>query len=273
MVFTVGSVLRQSLLILGRNAAGFGIVAVVFTLPAIAYSQFLLGELAALAGEPAGASGPRILAIITVGSLALFLLQSVAAAILCYGTIRDLRGGPAGLWESLRGGLPAIFRVVGITLLLSLLIVLATFVAAIPGGVVVAAGMRTAGTILLGLAITIAFAMILTRYWIAIPVAVVEAAGVIASLKRSAAMTKGQRWRVFGLILVLYGLNFGVAWLTDSVTNTADLSVPGWPAVIVGLVVASFFLAWRSIAAAVAYHDLRIAREGRQGDEVARVFD
>jgi len=273
MVFTVGSVLRQSLLILGRNAAGFGIVAVVFTLPAIAYSQFLLGELAELGGDPSGASGARILAIIFVGSMTLFLLQAVAAAILCYGTIRDLRGGAAGLGESLRGGLPAIFRVMGITILLGLLIVLSSFVAAIPGGLAAAAGMGAAGAILSGLAAAIAFAMIFTRYWIAIPVAVVEAAGVIASLKRSAAMTKGQRWRVFGLILVLYGLNFGVAWLTDSVTNSADLSAPGWPAVILGLVVASFFLAWRSIAAAVAYHDLRIAREGHQGDEVARVFE
>ena len=273
MVFSVGSVLRQSLLIFGRNATGFGIVAVAFTVPAIAYSQFLLGELTELERDPSGASGAGILAIILLGSLALFLLQAVAAAILCFGTIRDLRGGAAGLWESLRGGLPAMFRVMGITILLSLLIVLSSFVAAIPGGLAAAAGMGTAGAILSGLGAATAFAVIFTRYWIAIPVAVVEATGVIASLKKSAAMTKGQRWRVFGLILVLLSLNFGAAWLVDSIASTANASAPGWPAIILGLAVASFFLAWRSIAAAVAYHDLRIAREGSQGDEVARVFE
>ena len=273
MVFSVGSVLRQALLILARNAAGFGTVAVVVTLPAAAYSQFLMDELAGLEGDPSGASGARALALIFGGSLALILLQSVAAAILSYGTIRHMRGGAAGLWESLRGGLPAVFRVVGITLLLTLLLVLAMFVAVMPGLLVVAVGMGTAGSILLVLAAAIAFAMIFTRFWIAIPVAVVEAAGVIDSLKNSAAMTKGQRWRVFGLILVLYGLNFGAAWLFDSVFSSADSSAPGWPAVILGLAVGTFFLAWRSIAAAVAYHDLRIAREGPQGNQVARVFE
>lgn len=281
MGFSVGSALRQSLAVLVRNAGNFGVVAVVFTLPAIVYSQMLLAELSEIAGsqvatgigDPTVEAGSRIIAITFLGSLILFLLQALAAALLSYGTIRDLRGGPASLLECLSGSLPAAFRVLGITLLLGLFIVLASFVAAIPGGIVLALGLGTVGSILMVVAPAVAVAYIFTRYWVAIPVAVVEGTGVVASMKRSAALARGHGWRVFGLIAVLYVLNIAAAWIANLITGTGDLTVPSWPAVIFGLLVAAFFLAWRSVAAAVAYHDLRIAHEGHQGDQVARVFE
>ena len=281
MDFSVGSVMRRSLAVLARNAGKFGVVALVFTLPSVVYSQMLSTELSGIAGSPAGpapvversdTSGTRIIAFMFVGGMIMFLLQALAAAMLSYGTIRDLRGGTVTLSECLSGSLPAAFRVLGITVLLGLLIVLASMVAAIPGGILAALGMRFFGTILLA-APVVAVAMIITRYWLAIPAAVVEGTGVIASLARSSALAKGHGWRVFGLVALLYGMSFGVAWIIGLVAGSANPTAPSLPAAIPGIVVAAFFLAWQSVAAAVAYHDLRIALEGRPGDDVATVFE
>ena len=46
--------------------------------------------------------------------------------------------------------------------------------------------------------------MFLCAYYIAVPVCVIERPGVIQSMSRSADLTYGTRWRIFGLVLVVF---------------------------------------------------------------------
>lgn len=276
--FAVGRVLGRSLSVLRRNARGFGLLAVIFALPTVVFSD---GAAARLFG-PAVMSGrisaqaistAQIVILGVAAGLAFIVLQAVAAGILSYGTVRDLRWHRAGLAECLRGSLPALFPVIGIAVLATVLLFVAMAVAALPGAAVMSGGAGTVGTSLMVLGVVVAGGTIYTALWLSVPIAVVEGSGAVASLKRSAAMTKGYRWRVFGLVVVLVGLNIGADWLASFVKGVADMSLLAWPAIVLDVLIAAFFLAWEAVAAAVAYHDLRILREGHDGDDMVRVFE
>jgi len=105
-------------------------------------------------------------------------------------------------------------------------------------------------------------------YSLVAPVVMAEPLGVWASLKRSAALAKGSRWKLLGAYLVcgLAGavptyLGMGLSMLTPLVGGLVTLA---------GSMVLGPLL---YIAPAVAYHDLRVAKEGATTAELVRVFE
>lgn len=176
-------------------------------------------------------------------------MYMLCISTMAYGTFQDLRGSRVRVIECLRRGLSTVFPVVGMAIFNTVLVILGTMALIIPG-------------IILWVAL-----------WVAVPVAVVERPGVIASLKRSAWLTKGHRWRIFGIVLVLGLLN----GLANSIALAPFAALTGDPAAAVANVVAYlitvFFMAWGAVAAAVAYHDLRLEKEGVGVNEIAAVFD
>jgi uncharacterized membrane protein len=97
---------------------------------------------------------------------------------------------------------------------------------------------------------------------------VIEKPGVMASLSRSAELTGGYRWQIFGIV-ALVGIVGIIAQyifrvLFGTVTVWGKLLSFGW------LVVATSFGA---VLVAVAYHDLRAAKEGTDIDNLANIFD
>jgi hypothetical protein len=102
------------------------------------------------------------------------------------------------------------------------------------------------------------------------PVCVVEGLGPIRGLARSALLTRGNRWRVFGLLLLLYGGGGVVDALVVAVTT----SLAGDGATT--LVSPPLEIAFAAVAAAttaVLYARLRAAREGVTIAQCAAVFD
>jgi uncharacterized membrane protein len=174
-----------------------------------------------------------------------------------YGTFQDLRGRPATIGTSLRHGLGVVLPVLGVALLYVLLMMLGA------------------------LALFIPMFIVLVMFWVAIPTAVVERPGVIASLKRSAALTKGYRWRVLGIymvILIVMMMASGIAQapFMPSIMNAgADVMTSSSFIIanVLGLLVNAFFTALGAVASAVAYHDLRAVKEGFDIDQFASVFD
>src|SRR6185295_18388499 len=103
------------------------------------------------------------------------------------------------------------------------------------------------------------------------PVTVVERPGIFAAFGRSAELTRGNRWRVFGISLVVGVIGWVInllAGLTSLVTagNAYAMSLVGWIATAALIVVGS-------VVAAVVYYYLRIAREGVSIEDIAAVFD
>jgi uncharacterized membrane protein len=109
--------------------------------------------------------------------------------------------------------------------------------------------------------------IVATMLWVAVPVAVVERPGVMRSLTRSAALTKGSRWQVFGIALLI-----GIGAIVAAY----------FVAVVFGRGTAGSFVSWLATATitafaasvtAVGYTTLRFAKEGVGIDEIAAVFD
>jgi len=104
---------------------------------------------------------------------------------------------------------------------------------------------------------------------VAVPACVVERLGPFRSLGRSRALTKGYRWRIFGIWLVLAlvsGIGSNILGLILAPAGTAIT-------VLVSMVWQASMTAYQAISAAVIYHDLRVAKEGVDIEHIASVFD
>jgi hypothetical protein len=113
--------------------------------------------------------------------------------------------------------------------------------------------------------------MVATSLFVATPACVVERLDPFRSMERSARLTRGHRWKIFGL-LILVVIPFTVAGaLFDELAEVAGL---GGVLASIGQVVGNAI--WEAIFAVLViatYHDLRVAQEGVDTAEVAAVFD
>jgi hypothetical protein len=92
-------------------------------------------------------------------------------------------------------------------------------------------------------------------------------------VKRSAELTKGNRWRVFALLIIFYLVLMAIGWALQF-AGLPVLAPDGSMASIVmiyvwGGVTTTFF----AVFGAVIYHDLRVAKEGVSASQIAAVFD
>lgn len=245
--FRVGRVLTQSFSIFFRNIAPFGLLALVITSPTYLYQMF--------AGVPDFTNletAPNFSATMVVMGFVGLLLSYLVTAALVYGTLEDLRGNKVSVGDCFSQGIARMFPVTGIAIVNMILIAIAFVFLVIPAFIVI------------------------TMLWVTVPVAVVERRG-LGSLGRSAELTKGHRWAIFGLLLIMgvvmmaIGMLFGVfsgmsmmGGITDT-TYTILLSI-NW---LSGAFIAMF----AAILGAVTYHDLRVSKEGLDTDQIASVFD
>jgi hypothetical protein len=89
-------------------------------------------------------------------------------------------------------------------------------------------------------------------------------------MRRSFQLTKGHRWRIFGLMLLLSVVSVIVSPAMDE----ALAAIGGGVLVFVGkLIWNGVWGAFYAISAVVAYHDLRVAQEGTDTHQIAAVFD
>ena len=86
------------------------------------------------------------------------------------------------------------------------------------------------------------------------------------SLARSARLTRGHGWKIFGLMLLLFVFNS----IVDSPIDQALSGVPAFAGHVIWNGVWSAFCA---ILAVVTYHDLRVAKEGVDIEQIAAVFE
>jgi uncharacterized membrane protein len=124
--------------------------------------------------------------------------------------------------------------------------------------------------IVLGLILLIIPGLILYTMWfVGVPACVVERLGPWTSLRRSRNLTKGCRWKLFALALLLL-----VASLGSSVIQSV-LSALAGP--IVGLTAqliwSGIWAAFSSIVIAITYYDLRVIKEGVDIEQITAVFD
>jgi Flp pilus assembly protein TadB len=98
----------------------------------------------------------------------------------------------------------------------------------------------------------------------------VEKLGPFKSLDRSASLTRGYRWKVFGIAL----LPALIGAIVIAVVSAALSPLIGPMAAALGsFLCEAIFNTYEAILAVVTYHDLRVAKEGVDIDRIAAVFD
>ncbi|MFO1056734.1 MAG: hypothetical protein U1E53_07165 [Dongiaceae bacterium] len=234
--FRVGDQLARSFSLLGRQFP----ILMLIALPLAVLSAALNGALQAAAT----AGGGSAIALIILEIVIAVAIYSLCEAMVVYVAVQAMRGRRVRLGETLGASLPRVIPVLLLTILSTILIGLASLLLLIPG------------------------LMVLTMTFVAEPACVAERRGPIASISRSAELTRGYRWQVFGLILLIMILQ----GIVGAVIGYALRGVGGLPAQIVNAVWNALTLAFGSVACAVVYHDLRVIKEGVDIEQIAAVF-
>jgi len=236
-----------------RRQAGplLGVTFVLGVLPGIANSYLsrqLVGGPSPTASL-AMMSNPLYLILLVVG----VLLGSYLLACQLQIAIGDLEGRPQSLPDVLRRAAGKILPILGAEILLGLGIMLGSLLLFVPG-------------------------VILSLMWaVALPATVADTSNPVQALGRSRALTRGNRWRIFGLAvlvgivvlvfeLIVLGAVGGVAALSSttatapSLLSLALLSLLTFALYVVG-----------SAGSAALYTQLRELK-GQGGESVAQVF-
>jgi uncharacterized membrane protein len=124
--------------------------------------------------------------------------------------------------------------------------------------------------LMLGLILLIVPGIMLYTMWlVGVAACVVERTGPWRSLRRSQELTKGHRWKIFGLFLLLLLFSLISPLLQLLLNATAGATA----AAIGNAIWTAFGSAFSSVVIAVTYYDLRVAKEGIDIEQIASVFD
>jgi len=126
-------------------------------------------------------------------------------------------------------------------------------------GTLIVAGILAGIAIGFGLLLLIVPGLFLLTIWAVIaPVVVIEQTGAIEAFGRSRELVRGSGWQVFGVIVVLFLLQFILTAVIQALANSVSDSVGGYAVadLIVRLVVAPL----SALAASVIYFELKALR-------------
>jgi len=275
--FSIGRVFSNTFSVIGRSFGPLAAIVGLFsTLPALVYNYWNFSR---LAGMPTGGvaamkrsamAGYGIISLIA--ALVIFMLAFLAQAALVRATVEDLNGKRPAVGDCIQIALRSFLPALGIGVVVFLAMVLAGFVMVMIASLIPFIGW------LIGLAILIAAAIWVLSISVAIPVVVQERDGVFGSISRSRALTKGSRWSIFGLFLIIgviaiviqggFSLLFGLV-----VASTGGISATGVAVGAIGSsLVSTIFSTVVSVAIAVTYVELRQVKEGTSVEGLAEIF-
>ena len=168
--FEIVPVFRRSLSVFWRRAPALLGLGVLAQVPVLAYSVSADVDLENPGDEI------RMLSLV----LSMLMLGAV-----CFATIRDLKGAHASALRSLHEAITNMFPLLGVGLLLGVFPLVQSYY-------------PTLITVLI-----LPWILVTTLLYAAIPAIVDEQAGVLASVARSAQLTRGRRWRIFAILVLL----------------------------------------------------------------------
>lgn len=251
--FNFGGVIGQTFGLIGRNFVAFTLLALIFVgAPqfGVAYAQ------SALAGTGDASmviwvSGLGVL----VGMVTMFVLQGAMTR----AAIDDLSGAGVKFGAAIADGLRYFFPLFVVALLVSIGTTVGLLLLIIPG------------------------IFLAVRWCITAPIVVVERVGPTNSMGRSADLTEGNRWAVFGLLLLyvvfavavemVFGLAIAAVYGADPAAEIVTLDAVGLTILAGSAVIAALTTLVSTVGTAALYFELRRVKEGVGVSELAAVFD
>jgi len=249
--FTIGHVLGTSFAVLGRNIIPFVIIAILISIPSFIVSRIVPIDVQIY--QNAASQQQHLLYFYSLGSKASWIntgasliTSSLITAALVYGTFQHLRGQRAAIGDLVARGLSSLLPVLMAAIAFTVLSLIGFLLLLIPGVIIIVA------------------------LWVYVPAIVVEKKGVVAAFRRSRELTKGRRWSILALyILVL------VALVAVEVIVTSLLHIPfalltiHWAAIPIRIL----YMVFIAVMSAVGYYYLRADKEGVAIGDIAKVFD
>lgn len=252
--FSIGDVLSRTFSTLADKPVFFFGLAAMTALPSAVIN--------------AGVLGPSSMTLLPV--FCNMLLGLMIQGAIAYGVFSSLADQDPSWGEALARGFRRTFYLFLIGLIMGLLVV------ALSAGFAMFIFVLRSAAILGFLLMLVAGAAMICFWAVTIQACVVEQLGPIASFNRSAELTKGYRWHLFGLLVLIFvvGIVFVVVFsmVATSLFHANWLLMPKVKVVI-------FFLfslgstAFFGTMCSVIYYDLRAVKEGLTLDALADIFD
>lgn len=280
---STGELMDRTLVLYRKNFKLFVGIASVGPASYLLFQLLTIGSASVQAGAP-NRVNPFSAASLGFGFLAGLFIMLAGMAIAHGATVRAVAavhlGFPIKILEAYRSLKGKVWRIIGVfvcmgllaslaviggsLLVLILILVLRTLSLVEPGRLgQVFALIVGFGTILI---IGISAMVVWVRYALAIACCVVEDLGVIKSIKRSAALSKGSRFRIFLIYLVFVIVAFLLGAALGALAGGFGTLIPNLTARLILIYLASFIAGvltgpLATIGIALVYYDERVRKE------------
>ncbi|HLH89835.1 MAG TPA: hypothetical protein VKX28_15390 [Xanthobacteraceae bacterium] len=275
--FRVGDVISRAWSILTRNIIFFLTVPILLLLSYVIIGVgvgFVFGGASGtvmIAGPRGPAGSPWTLGlagivVIIVAALLILCFNMIGQGVLLMGAFQRLRGQPLRPLEALQRVLTRILPLTGLSLLVGLALILVMLFASF---VFAAIGRVLGGFALVLLPLVAVPPFFLIVMWlVAAPACVVEGLGGFSSMVRSAELTRGYRWKITGIVLLIFAVIVAERLIQLAVAVASPVL-----SVLVGLAWFVILIAYIDCVVIMTYHDLRVAKEGVDTSQIASIFD
>lgn len=251
----IARVIQQTFAVLGRNFVTYIVLALLLSgIPTAIISYLQAGNIAAVQSGNFSL-GPAYFTTVAVGALAGIVTSAILQGALIYGTVQDMNGARAGVGDSLATGLRAFLPLILVSLLFAIAVVFGFMFLVVPG------------------------LMIICAWCVAVPALVADRTSISGAFRRSADLTRGNRWRIFGLLVLVWiialviGAVVGLVTMGATFASGDPVALLRSPVQIVGnLVVNTLTAVVSSTGVAVLYVELRRARDGFGAHTLADIF-
>ncbi len=251
-VLDIGRVIQETFAVLGRHFVTFLILGLIL----VGVPRAVLGLIQVTAFKSAIAAmsfgGPVMYWAFLTG-LVSTVTGVILQATIISGAVADLNGRPVSVGDSLRIGLRAFLPLIGLSILLGIAISIGFVLLIVPG-------------VLLALA-----------WCVAVPAYICEQTTVMDSFGRSAALTRGNRLRIFGLGCVFVVAAILVSIVIGIVGGILGFITLGFytyvAAVLVQPLISAIVAALGATLSAVLYVELRKLHDGVGAQALAGIFD
>lgn len=229
------AVLRRSLAIWAKNLAPFLLLTLLVTLPTHVLRYLVESKQVTFDDEMLDQLVPALADVVVI---------TIVSGAICWGVFQGLRGQPIPFVRCVLVGLRKLPHVLFVGLATGIIMFIGFACWIVPG------------------------IFLLCVLYVAVPVAAIEGSGVVHAITRSASLTAGNRVQIFFVTAASILMNFGLGALAIGAAGENVQAV--WTAQVILFIAAASFSA---VTQTVAYHDLRVAREGKLPEDLARTFE
>jgi len=252
--FSVGDVLGKGFSTYFKNLPALLLMAVIVYSPMILWGLVAKGPADVSSIEEWQTQALIFLVVTIFGGM---LLSFVLSAAVTYSVVEELNGRHAPIGKSLGVGLRRMLPTLAVSVVSMLCIALGTLALIIPGFIVAC------------------------MLYVAVPASVVESPGIGGALSRSAFLTKGHRWGIFGIMIIVGLVSGAFSFLLETILvdkvdigGTKVINPEDWNLYVYVNVGTQLVIgALGAVINATAYVSLRNDKDGVGVGELARVFD